>query len=84
MLQRFLIAGEKGGVEDGMDLPLRGNTEAECHARDSFFNLKWARPFHLEFLRSIHVEVGGFQPDLVSYFPRGVFGGYPLFHLLLG
>ena len=29
MLRRFLIAGEKGGVEDGVDFPLGGNAEVE-------------------------------------------------------
>ena len=29
MLRCFLIAGEKGGVEDGVDLPFGGNVEAE-------------------------------------------------------
>ena len=71
-------------MEDRMDLPLGGNTEAECHAGNDFFDLKWACPLHLEFLRSVHVEVGGFQPDLVSHFPRSVFGEYPLLHFLLG
>ena len=28
----FLIAGEKGGMEDRMDLPLGGNVEVECHS----------------------------------------------------
>ena len=60
MLRHFLIAGEKGGVEDGVDLPLRGDAEAECHAGNDFFDLKWACPPHLEFLGSAHVKVGGF------------------------
>ena len=32
----------------------------------------------------MHMKVGGFEPDLVSYFPRGEFGGYSFFHFLLG
>ena len=60
MLRRFLIASEKGGVEDGVDLPLGGNAESERRVGDGFFNLKWASPLHLEFLGSIHVKVGGF------------------------
>ena len=84
MLQHFLITSEKGGMEDGVDLPLGGNAEVECHTGDGFFDLKRAGPFHLEFLGSVHVKVGGFKPDLVSYFPWGVFGGYPLLHPLLG
>ena len=84
MLRRFLVACEKGGVEDGVDFPLGGNVKVEHHMGDGFFDLKRASPFHLEFLGSVHVKVGGFKPDLVSYFPWGVFGGYPLLHPLLG
>ena len=29
MLRRFLISHKKGGVEDRVNLPLRGNSEAE-------------------------------------------------------
>ena len=71
-------------MEDGVDFPLGGNAEAECRMGDGFFNLKRASLLHLEFLGSAHVKVGGFEPDLVPYFPQGVFGGYPLLHPLLG
>ena len=80
----FLIGGNKRGVEDRVDLPLGGDAETECRSRDDFFDLKRTSSFHLEFLGSVHVEVGSFQPDLLSYFPRGVLGGYSLFHFLLG
>ena len=60
MLRCFLIVGEKGGVEDRVDLPLGGNAESEHHAGDGFFYLKWAGSSHLEFLGSVHVKVGGF------------------------
>ena len=60
MLQCFLIAIEKGGVEDGVDLPFEGNAEVERCARDDLLNFKWTGPLHLEFLGSIHVKVGGF------------------------
>ena len=84
MFQCFLITSEKGGVEDRVDLPLGGDAEAEHRAGNDFFNLKWASPLHLKFLGSAHMKVGGFQPDLISYFPWGIFGDYLLFHLLLG
>ena len=84
MFRRFLKTSEKGGVEDGVDLPLGGDAEAECRAGDDFFNLKWACSLHLEFLGSTHVKVGGFQPDFVSYLPWGVFDGYSFLHSLLG
>ena len=32
MLQRFLISGEKEGMEDGVNLPSRGDAEMEGHA----------------------------------------------------
>ena len=51
---------------------------------DDFLHFEGTGSFHLEFLWSVHVEVGGFEPDLVSYFPGSKLGGYPLFHLLLG
>ena len=60
MFRHFLITSEKGGVEDGVDLPLGGDAEAEHRVGNDFFNLKWACPLHLEFLGSAHVKVGGF------------------------
>ena len=32
----FLIGGKERGVEDRVDFPLGGNTEAECRSRDDF------------------------------------------------
>ena len=84
MLRHFLITGEKGSVEDRVDLPFGGNAEAEHCSQDDFLNFKWAGPSHLKFLGSVHVKIGGFQPDLFSYFPWGVPGGYPFLHSLLG
>ena len=71
-------------MEDGVNLPLRGNAKMESCAGDAFFYFEGTCLFHLKFLRSIHVKVGDFEPDFVSYFPRGEFGGYLLPHLLLG
>ena len=84
MLQGFFISQEKEGMENGMDPPLRGDSEAESHAGDDFLHFEGTGLFHLEFLWSIHVEVGGFEPDLVSYFPGHKLGGYPFLHPLLG
>ena len=67
MFQYFLISREKRGVEDGVNFPPRGNLEVEGHSRDDFFNFKGAGSFHLQFLGTVHVEVGGFEPDPVSY-----------------
>ena len=71
-------------MEDRVDLPLGGDAEAECRAGNDFFDLKWTCPFHQEFLGSIHMKVGGFQPDLVPYLPWGELGDYSLHHFLLG
>ena len=60
MLQGFLISYEKGGMEDGVNLPSREDVEAESHVRDDFFHLKWTGSFHLELFGSIHVEVCSF------------------------
>ena len=64
MLQCFLISHEKGGMEDRVNLPLRGNTKVEGCAGDDFLDFKGAGSFHLKFLGSVHVEVGGLKPDL--------------------
>ena len=61
-------------MEDGVNLPPRGNAEAESCSGDDFLYFEGTSSFHLEFLGSIHVEVGGFKPDLVSYLPRGELG----------
>ena len=71
-------------MENGVDLPSRGDSEMEDCARDNFLHLEWTSLFHLEFLRSIHVEVSGFEPDLVSFPPRSELGGYSFLHFLLG
>ena len=71
-------------MEDGVDLPLGGNSEVERRSRDDFLNFKWTGSSHLEFLGSVHVKIGGFQPDLLSYFPWGIFGDYLFLHSLLG
>ena len=55
MLCRLRIVREKGGMEDGVNLPLGGNSEAEGHSRDNLLDFKWAGSFHLEFLGSVHV-----------------------------
>ena len=83
MLQHFLVSQKKGGVEDGVNLPLRWNPEVEGSPRDDFFDFEGASSFHLEFLGAVHVKVGSFEPDLISHFPWGKFGGYLFFHLLL-
>ena len=36
----FYIRGQKGGVEDGVDSPLRGETELVYHQRDNLFDQK--------------------------------------------
>ena len=84
MLHGFLIGGKERCVEDRVNLPLGGNSEAEGCSRDDLFDFKWTASFHLEFLGSVHVKVGGFKPDLVSSLPRDVLRGYSLFHSLLG
>ena len=71
-------------MEDGMDLPLRGNSEAESHVGDDFFYFERTSSFHLEFLGSVQVEVGSLKPDFISYIPWSELGGYPLPHFLLG
>ena len=84
MFQSFLVGREKGGMEDRVNLPPRRDAEMEGCAGDNFFNFKGTGSFHLELFGTVHMKVGGFEPDLVSHFPRGEFGGYSLFHLLLG
>ena len=74
MFQCFLICHEKGGMEDRVDLPLRRNVEVEGHSRNDFFHFKWTCLFHLEFLGSVHVEVGHFKPHQISNFPGSELG----------
>ena len=71
-------------MEDGVNLPPRGDAETESHSGDDMFYFKWTSSFHLELFGAIHMKVGCFEPDLVPYSPRGEFGGYLFFHLLLG
>ena len=47
-------------MEDGVNLPLRRNVEAEGHVGDDFLYFKWTSSFHLELLGPVHVEVGRF------------------------
>ena len=68
MFWGFLIGSEKRGVEDGMDLPSGGNVEMESCMGDDFVYFKGTSSFHLEFLGSVHVKVGSFEPDLIFYF----------------
>ena len=84
MLQGFLISHEKGGMEDGVDLPPRGDVEMESCVGDNFLHLGWTSLFHQECLGSIHVEVSSFKPDFISYFPWSELGGYSFLHFLLG
>ena len=61
-------------MEDGINFPPGGNAEVECCSGDYFLHFEGTCSFHLEFLGSVHVKVGGLKPDLVSYFPWGKFG----------
>ena len=70
-------------MEDWVNLPLRGDSEAEICVGDDFFYLERACSFHLELLWSIHVKVGRFQPNLISYLPGDEFGGNSFLHFLL-
>ena len=47
-------------MEDGVNPPLRGNSEVEGSLGDDLFNFKRTSSFHLELFEAIHVEVGGF------------------------
>ena len=71
-------------MEDRVNLPPRGDVEVECHVGDSLLYFEGTCSFHLEFLRSVHVEVGGLEPDLVSYSTGSELGGYSFLHLSLG
>ena len=83
MLQCFLISHEKGGMEDRVNLPLRGNMKAEGCTGDDFLNFKGASLFHLKLFGAVHMKVGRFEPDFVPYFPGSELGGYLFFHFLL-
>ena len=50
---------------------------------DDFFHFKGACSLHLEFLWSVHVEVGHLQPHLISGFPWDELRGNPFLHFLL-
>ena len=71
-------------MEDGVNLPSRGDAETESHVGNYFLHFEGTSSFHLEFPGSIHVEIGALKPDLVPYFPWGKLRGYPFLHLLLG
>ena len=60
VLRCFLVGSKERCMEDRVDLPLGGNVEAERRSRDNLFNLKQASPPYLEFLGSVHMEVGSF------------------------
>ena len=47
-------------MEDWVDFPLGGNAETERRLGDNFFDFEWASSSHLEFLGSVHMEVGSF------------------------
>ena len=59
MLQCLCIVHEKGGMEDGVNLPLRGTVEAEGHSRDDLLDFKQTSSFHFEFLGSVHAKISG-------------------------
>ena len=58
-------------MEDGVNLPPRGDMEVEGCVGDYFFDLEGASSFHLELFGPVHMKVGGFKPNLISHFPRG-------------
>ena len=47
---------------------LGGNSETEGHVGDDLFHFERTSLFHLEFLWSVHVEIGSLEPDFISYF----------------
>ena len=71
-------------MEDRVNLLPRGDAEMEGRVGDNFFNFKGTGLFHLELFGAIHMKVGHFEPNFISHFPRGEFGGYSLLHFLLG
>ena len=71
-------------MEYRMDLPPRGNMEVEGCARDDFLYFKGTSLFHLEFLGSVHMEVGCFKPHFLPNLPWRELGGYSFLHRLLG
>ena len=79
----FFIRQEKRDMEDRVNFPSRRDVKMKSCAGDYFFYLKGASSFHLEFLRSAHLEVSGLKPDFISNLPRGEFRHYPLLHFLL-
>ena len=83
MFQGFLVGLEKRGMEDGVNFPSRGDAEMESHSGDDLLNFKQTNSFHLEFSWSIHMEVGCFEPNLVSYFPGSELRRYLFLHFLL-
>ena len=50
------------------------------YCNNYFFDLKGASSFHLELFGPVHMKVGGFEPNLISHFPRGVlrYDGTPI------
>ena len=70
-------------MEYRVNFPSLGNAEVVGSLGNDLLNFERAGPFHLEFLWSIHSEIGGLKPDLVSFFPWGELGGDLFLHFLL-
>ena len=83
MFHSFPIGHKKGGMEDQVDVPSRGDVEAEGSFQDDFFDLKWTSSLHLEFLGSSHMKIGHFQPYIFPNFPGNELGCNLLLHFLL-
>ena len=60
-------------MEDRVNLPSRGNSEAEGCSGDNFFDFKRASSSHLELFGTVHVEIGGLEPDFISHLPWSEF-----------
>ena len=71
-------------MENRVNLPPRGDSEAEGHVGDDFFHFEWTGLFHLELLGSVHVEIGPFVPNFIPHFPGCEPRGYLFLHFLLG
>ena len=59
VFRRLHIVCEKRGVKDGVNLPLGGDVEVKGRSGYDLLDFKWAGSFHLEFLGSVHVKIGG-------------------------
>ena len=68
-------------MEDGMHLPCGGKVEFVGGRGKDFFYLEGSFSFWGKFSRFImEVEVFVIEPDLISDFPGGKVGVYPVFH----